>query len=220
MGRLGGYLAYEDDEDEGLLERCGRARGWTGQAGGCDADPRADVVMALVGVGEVLPLLRLARWRAEGAERSVSMGLWTCGGAGGNMGGREYGWSNVAVAALEAYVFLNVVYVREELWAGRCEGRDYRDDGAFARVLVDCTGGGAWGIPHREFFGGAFFGGEGRAEIKRRCDPMRPEGLEALRAYLEMCWEHLVRVYVVLEEAGEKHDWSMRLGGRLMSCGM
>ncbi|GME38799.1 uncharacterized protein K452DRAFT_360695 [Neofusicoccum parvum] len=117
-----------------------RASGWAPLGG--YADPRAELVMAMVAAGEVLPLLRLARWRAPGEQRSQLAGLWSYPGA-------NPGWSNVAVAALEAYLFLNVVFLREELWMvhegeggegkGRGFQRDYRDDGAFRSMLSDCT---------------------------------------------------------------------------------
>ncbi|EKG16634.1 hypothetical protein MPH_06215 [Macrophomina phaseolina MS6] len=150
-------------------------------------------------------------------------------------GGPDPGWGNVMRSALQAYVFFNVVICWEELWMvyedggdeggkvksgvagrgkGRARGRDYRDSKAFAKVVSDCTrsqDGNSWVIPHREFYGGEFGYDSCERMKERMLDPLHPAKMERMRAYLKMCWEHLVRVHMILEEAGQVYDWEFEV---------
>lgn len=191
------------------------------------ADSKARVVMALIATGETLSLLRLARWREDGAKGSSPlMRYWSYPGA-------NPGWSNVMRSALQAYLFFNVVVCWEQLWMvyedgdgsggkpgvvvrgkARAPGRDYRDSHAFAYVLSDCTrsqDGDTWTVPHRVFYGGEF-GYDLCEQLKAQgLDPLHPAKMEQMREYLKMCWEHLVRVHMVLAEADTEFDWEFEV---------
>ncbi|KAF2138927.1 uncharacterized protein K452DRAFT_360695 [Aplosporella prunicola CBS 121167] len=170
------------------------------------SDRRAGIVMALIATNEIEPLLRLAKLKSRPLQRVLQYM------------GADPGWRNLFQTALTAYLFLNLVYTRPQLWmpegsegGGKDFQRDYRDMEGCRRMLKGCTEGreqDTWAIPHREFFGREFSYFEDSTKLKEEgVDPLNPGNLERLRDYLKLCWNHLVRSHVVAKEAGLDIDW-------------
>ncbi|KAI9934828.1 hypothetical protein ASPWEDRAFT_44349 [Aspergillus wentii DTO 134E9] len=68
----------------------------------------------------------------------------------------------------------------------------------------------AWCIPHRQFFGfGAIIGHGGwpNATESPPVDPLKNGGGQALRNYLKICWELLVRLDTLMRELNVCIDW-------------
>ncbi|KAJ5624598.1 hypothetical protein N7510_000907 [Penicillium lagena] len=72
----------------------------------------------------------------------------------------DLGWDQVCIKALRAYICLNTIYCKPEIWddaSGRTQETDYRNSKFYQFTLRTCTGTGQTSdvstYPHRQFFG-------------------------------------------------------------------
>ncbi len=113
-----------------------------------------ELAKAMLLQGEMEPLLRAC------AMPDIGYLDWWCVEECHCMCGADHvGWDRVLILALNAYMCLNILYCKPDLWdsaSGRCEDRDYRLTKGYQSMVEDCTSHAVsevQGYPHREFFG-------------------------------------------------------------------
>lgn len=156
----------------------------------------ADVVKILINENQLSTLLMLAHHPQIPLHRLRNLS-W----------GHHFGFSRVAEAALQAYVFFNLAAATNTL-----NGGEYAETSGYESMVRDLTQSmdyPAQQLPHR-----AFFRSSGRDASSSVPDAVH-EDLHRLKEYLKELFRLLYRYDVVVRECGGDPEWESEINGTL-----